>query len=367
MLIDMAVSEMKAGFDRTLEAEQDEEKRKLQERVGRQSLESIVRLLQESEQLTIGWGVDSQQGKTFIDFGFTAVAGTKLAQQMAGYQKLSSSFAGLHLPDAAATLRVTAPVAKEDLDQVREAMKAMREQAFKSIDEDEDLPSAEARRTAKQIVGSLMDVLLATLEAGKADGGAALLLSPGSIKVVAGGLVADGMVVESQLKKLVELAKQSGRNDAKIEDPKFNVARHQGVDLHTFSVPVTDDDRARKVFGEKLNVAAGTGAKSVYLAFGPGSLDLVKRVIDASSASSQQQVLPFELNVSLAPIMEFAASTENDPVIRTLAESIKRSGGKDHIRLSQKSIERGVSARLEVEEGVLQLIGAAAKARNAGN
>jgi hypothetical protein len=84
-IIDMAVSELKAGFERSLEAEADQEKRQLQERVGRQSMESIVRLLQESDQLTIGWGVDSQAGKTYLDFTMTAVAGTKLAEQMALY------------------------------------------------------------------------------------------------------------------------------------------------------------------------------------------------------------------------------------------------------------------------------------------
>jgi hypothetical protein len=367
MLIDMAVSEMKAGFDRTIEAEEDQDKRQLQERIGRQSLESFVRLLRESDQLTIGWGVDGQKGSTFIDFGYTAVAGTKLAQQLAAYQNLSSSFAGFELPGAAATLRVTAPVDKEEVDQIREALKAMRDQASKAIDEDEDLPSAEARRAAKQIMGALIDVLIATLEGGKLDGGAAVLLAPGSINLVAGGLVADGMAVQSQVKKLVALAQQSGKNDAKIEDVRFNVGKHKDVDLHTFSVPVSnDDERARRVFGEKLSVALGTGAKSVYLAFGPGSLDLVKRVMDSSGAP--RPVSPFELNVSLSPIMAFAAAAENDPIVKALAESIKQSNGKDRVRITQKSVERGVSARLEVEEGVLQMIGAAAKARNnAGN
>jgi len=108
----------------------------------------------------------------------------------------------------------------------------------------------------------------------------------------------------------------------------------------------------------------GTGAKSAYLGFGQGSSQLLKRVIDDSARSSQQVVRPFELHVSLTPILEFAAAMENDPVVKVLADSIKRSAGKDHIRIAQKPVERGVSTRLEVEEGVLQLIGAAVKARN---
>jgi hypothetical protein len=364
-LIDMAVSELKAGFERSLEAEEDEEKRKLQQGVGRQSMESIVRLLQESDQLTVGWGVDSQGGKTFLDFGMTAVAGTKLAQQFAGYNNLQSSFAGMQLNDAAASLRITSPVTKEDLEQARETLKMMRQQAYSAIDEDDKLPSDAARNTAKQIVGTLIDVLVATMEAGKLDGGAALMLSSGAIDLVAGGFVADGMAIQTQLKKLVELARQSGDKDAKVEDLKFNAAKHRDVDLHTLVVPLpSDDEHARKVFGEKMNVVVGTGTKSAYLALGQGSTNLLKRVIDVSASAPAKEVIPLELNISVAPILQFAAAMERDPMVKVLAESISKANGKDHIRITQKAVERGVAARLEIEEGVLRLIGTATTARN---
>lgn len=365
-LIDMAVSEIKAGFERNLEAETDEQKRDLQKKIGRQQLENFVRLIQESDEITVGWGVDPQAGKTFLDFSMTAVAGSKLAEQMASYGTMTSSFAGVELPDAAATLRFTAPIAKEDLAQAREGLKAIREQALAGIDNDTELPNDDARHAAKQVVNTLFDLLIATVEAGKVDGGAALILQPKSIQVVAGGFVADGKVVQDQLKKLVDLAKASDK-EVEINDLKFNAVKHRDVDLHTFSVPVPDE-KAQEVLGEELNVVVGTGAKSAYFAFGNGSMELLKRVIDVSAERNKKEVIPLELNVSLAPILEFAASLEEDPTVKVLAETIKRSVGKDHVRITQKPIDRGVIARVEVEEGVLQLIGAAAKARNnAGN
>ncbi|MGE0761481.1 MAG: hypothetical protein AB7O38_30990 [Pirellulaceae bacterium] len=364
-LIDMAVSEMKAGFERNLEAEDDEDKRKLQERVGRQSLESFVRLLQESDQLTVGWGVDAQKGTTFLDVDMTAVANTKLAQQMANYTQLKSSFTGMQVPDAAATLRFTSPIPPEEVAQAREALKAMREQAMSAIESDEKLRTAEARDAAKQIVGSLLDVLVATIEGGKVDGGAALMLGTDNVEFVAGGFVADGMSLQQQLKKLVALAKQSGENDAKIEDLKFNAEQHGGVDFHTFTVPVpADDEKARQALGDKLPVVIGTGTKSAFLGFGEDSSALLKRVIDASAKNGQPEVIPVELHVSLAPILEFAAAMEKDPIVKVLADTARRAAGKDEIHVTQKAINRGISVRVEVEEGVLQLIGTAAKARN---
>ena len=364
-LIDMAVSEMKSGFERSLEAETDEKKKELQEKVGRQQLENFSRLFQESDQITVGWGVDSGGGKTFLDFSLTAVAGSKLAQQMAGYNKMTSSFGGFELDDAAATLRFTSPIAKEDIGQAREAITAMREQALAAIDKDDNLSDGDARNTAKQVVNSLVDVLIATIEAGKVDGGAALYLEPESIQVVAGGFVADGRTVQKQLEKLVALAKQAGGDDVAIEELKFNADKHKGVDLHTFSVPIPDDEeQAKAVFGDALEVVVGTGAKSAYLAFGEESIDLLKEIIDDSAASAKEEVSPFELLIALTPILEFTASIEDDPVVKLLAATIKKAKGKDHIRMSQDSIDRGITARLEVEEGVLQLIGAAAKARS---
>jgi hypothetical protein len=146
---------------------------------------------------------------------------------------------------------------------------------------------------------------------------------------------------------------------------KFNAAKHKDVDLHTFSVPIPDDEeQAQKVFGDALEVVVGTGAKSAYIAFGEESIDLLKEIIDDSASAAKEEVTPMELIISLAPILEFTASIEDDPIVKMLAETIKKAAGKDHIRLSQRNIERGVAARLEVEEGVLQLIGAAAKARS---
>jgi hypothetical protein len=366
-LIDMAVSEMKNGFERNLENETDPEKKELQEKIGRQQLENFTRLLKESDQLTLGWGVDSKAGKVFLDFGMTATAGTRLAQQMDAYKTLKSSFSGLEVEGSAATLRFTAPIPKEDVAQAREGLKAVRQQALTAIDEDENLDSEEAKNAAKQVVTALFDVLVATLESGKVDGGAALVLEPKAVQVVAGGFVADGKVVQDQLKKLVELAGKTGKDDVAIENLKFNAAKHKDVDLHTFSVPVPDDEeQAQEVFGKELSVVVGTGKQSAYVAFGKESMNLLKRVID-NSAGTQKEVVPFELNVALTPIMQFAASVEDDPIVKMLADTMQKAAGKDHIRITQNTIERGTTVRLDIEEGVLQLIGAAAKAKNQRN
>ena len=359
----MFLSEIKEGFERTVASEQDEDKRRAQQEIGGRVIEKIVRFADEADQLTIGWGTNSEDGKTYLDFSATAVADSTLADQIDSAVTMKSEFAGFLIPDAAATFHFTAPVLEDDIEQMVSMLDKAREKALEEIDKDNKLPNDEARATAKEIVGSLLDVVQKTIEAGKLNGGAALLLAPESINFVAGGFVADGKALEKDLKRLVELAKQSKENPG--VEVKFDAAKHGGVTLHTIVVPVpASEEEARKILGEKLVTVIGTGATSVYFALGDDSMELLKQVID-DSAASDGKTAPMTLNVALTPILEFAASVDDDPIVAALAEALKNGQGKDHVAISSKAIARGVAYRVEVEEGVLQLIGQAAKLKSA--
>lgn len=361
----MFLSEIKEGFERTVANEADEDQRRTQKELGGRAIDKVVRFANEADQLTVGWGTDKEEGKTFLDFSATAVAGTALAAEIDSAVTMKSEFAGFLLPDAAATFHFTTTVLKEDIEQTVLMLNKAREKALEEIDKDTDLPSDEARATAKEIVGSLMDVLRKTIEGGKLNGGAALRLAPQNINFIAGGLVADGKSVEKDLKRLVVLAKQSKENPG--VEVNFDAAVHGGVTLHTITVPVpAREEEARKILGEKLLTVVGTGATSVYFAFGDDSMELLKQVIDGSAASTGK-TSPMTLNVALTPILEFAASVDDDPIVAGLAAALKNGQGKDQIAISSKAIPRGVAYRFEVEEGVLQLIGQAAKLKNAQN
>lgn len=351
-----AISEIKQGFQSGIRGQLDEQARQF----GEQGLKDIERLADEVDQVTLGWAIDQEGGKTFLDLSVTALPDTKLAEQFASYDDTKSDFAGFLLPDAAATFHFTAPLPKEDITQTLAMLKVMREKALKEIDKDQDLPNDDARAEAKDIVGSLIDVLNETVKAGKLNGGGSLLLAPGEINFVAGGFVADGSKVEENLKRLVELAKQT--EDTQNIEVKFNVSEHAGVRFHSLTLPVPEDEEeARKILGDQMIVTVGTGEKSVYLGFGDKSHDLLKQVIDKSAQDTQEKTLPMELRIALTPIMAFAASIEDDPIIAGLAEVLKNGDGKDHVAITATPMKLGATYRLEIEAGVLQLIGQAAK------
>ena len=70
---------------------------------------------------------------------------------------------------------------------------------------------------------------------------------------------------------------------------------------------------------------------------------------------------PFELTVSLAPILKLLSKAEDaNPILGAMAATLKESG-KDKIQLTAQPIKNGSLYRLEAEEGILKIIGSAVK------
>ncbi len=363
----MALSEIKKGFEQAMASQAaGEDEQELQENLGRQSIESLERFMAEADEVTVGWGVDQADGKTYLDFSVTALDGSKLAKQVATSTSAKSDFSGFLLPNAAATLHVTSLVTGQDKTQALEMLKVLRTSAAEEIDKDDDIPNEQVRKLAKEFVESMVDILAATLETGRVNGGAAVLLDSDAVQFVAGGYVADGRAVEAELKKLVKLAKEADAG-AELDNITFNAAKHNDVDLHTFTVPIPEDERdARRVLGDRLNVVVGTGKTAAYVAFGKDCTELLKKVID-DSAAAETSGPPIALTVSLGNILQFASTFQTEPIVAAMASALQEADGKDKISITGEAIDRGIRYRVEVGEAVLSLIGKVAQMQSGAN
>lgn len=361
----MAINEMREGFESGLRNSLDGDQPELQEKVGRRGIENLVQFIEGADQLTVGWGVDDDAGTTHIDIEVTAIANSKLAEQLATLENTTTSFVGFDLPGAAASFRFSTLVMEEDIEQAQMALQVMRDQVLKEIDEDDDLPNKNARKAAKEIVTSLLSVFEETIKTGKMDGGATLLLEDETLQFVAGGFVADGAAIEQSLKRLVELAKEADDDDLDFDRVKFNVETHAGIDLHSLVIQIPEDEEeARRALGDEFSVAVGTGPKSFYIAVGGDSMDLLKTVVDGSKQAGETKISPVALRVALLPIMKFASKIEDDAAFLRLTEALERAPERDEISIVAESKPLGATYRIEVQEGVLQLIGQAAKMQN---
>jgi hypothetical protein len=360
-----ALDEIKFGIERTLDnpppgAEIDRESI---EQTARSSLQQLEQLFNEGDELTVGLAIDAAGKRAHLDVKATAKEGTELARQAALNADVKSAFAGILDPQAAVTMNLSAKLAEKDIARTVDYLKAARGQVASKIDDDPNVPAAE-RAVVKEIAGQFIDVFEQTIKTGKMDAAVALLLENKSFNLIGGGHVADGAAFEKAVKQVVDLAK----NDPNAPKVQLNAATHGNVALHKLSMPVpAHETEAREILGEQLDVVLGTGPQAVYLSAGKNSDSLLKKAIDQSSANAQKPVAPFQLDVAMLPILKFSAAvSQDDPILPMLVKSLEQSGS-DRVILSAQPVPRGSVTRLEIQEGVLKLIGVAAQQFGGGN
>jgi hypothetical protein len=361
----LAVQAMKSGMEQGLQRKEgeDDETYEGRRKMAEAQMQQVERMVNEIDDITFGWAIDAKQQKTYVDFVYRFVAGSKMAKQIASYDKPHTNFAGFYQPDAAVTANFASKadpeLIKEDMEQFSTMIGTMRKQAEKAIDEESELPDDASREALKGAMNDFLDAAEATIEGGQMDGGAAIVLHPDSLTAVAGFLVKDPAKIESGLKKIAEV----GAKEPDFGGVQWNAANHAGVNFHTMSVPVPEDQEdARKMLGEKVDVAVGIGPDAVYVAIGRDNLDAINKAIDASRVEPNKEVSPFELSISLGPIMETAAAANEKPeeqeTLQAIADMLQNNAqGRDHIRLTGQFIQNGLRYRVEAEEGVLRAVG----------
>lgn len=347
----LAADEIKVGVKRALEAQSNGQPELAKQLNGNVS-DALSQLFDEVEEFSVGFAINADTKATYIDINQTAVDGSKLAKQLALLSDSKSAFAGFLLPDASATFNTRARFGPDDIKKAVAMLEGAREQVHKTIDDNPELP-AEKRGPAKEVADMFVDVAVKTIESGKTDAGAALVLEPGAIRFAAGGYVADGKAIDNAIKKLVDLAK----DQPDFPEVKLNAGSHAGVTFHRITASIPDSkSEAKQLLGDKLEITLGTGPQSAYLAFGKDSEGLLKRVIDQSASDADKVLPPGQFTISLLPILKFAESVDDNGDIRELISTLEKAQG-DKISIVSHMLPRGAMTRFQVESGVIKVIG----------
>lgn len=353
---DLAMGALKSGVQQAdrLDGETEEEFKARME-TATAAIDEIVKLIDDTEHLTLGWSVDDKEKKTFVDLNWVAKSGSETSKKFAAYENATTRFAGFLQDDAAGKFNLSGKISKEDADQSVAAMKSVRDQMLKEIEKEANFRTDEQRAAVKSAFNNVMDALAATIDSGKFDMAASVVLKPDALSVVVGGHVADAEKVEKALKDVVEVAK----DEPDFPGMEFNADSHAGARFHTMSIPVPDRD-AVKFLGEKFDVVIGFDANSVYFSCGRDAAANLKKAMDASKAAGEKEVAPLEFSISAGPIVNFAASMQGDnPIAGMLADEVAKFKGKDHYRVALRPIPNGVRYRMEVEQGIINLAGKA--------
>jgi hypothetical protein len=315
-------------------------------------------MINDLDEVLIGWAIDRQTSTSYLDFQVTAVAGTKTAAQFAQAATVTTNFAGFDLPGAALTGNWGGTLTDSDVVQAKSAITNVRTVALKEL-KNQGL-SPDELKLATQVLSDLLDVAEKTIEKKTADGGLALLLKPGALTFLAGGTIAEGDKLEKCLKQLAAEVQTAEPKVAEIL--KLDAETHQGIRLHTLALPTAGADAwVVKVFGNTLEVVLGINESSLYIALGRDAASTLKQVIDQSKAQAGKKIPPARIAVAGTPIAKFVAEVADDEMAKQMATAIgaalEQSAGKDHLILTSKPVPNGAAVRVELEEGLLKLPG----------
>ncbi len=319
----------------------------------RKNVTQVARsLIYDTDQVTVGWAVDSQGRRSYLDVDVTAVAGTDLARRFSGLSSSATAFSGLVGSDAAISFLVSCSLSDQDIEQFTTLFEILRREGKKAIQKDADAPPE-----LVAIFDQILSVVVATFQQGTVDTGGSVFLGPRSFQFAGGVRVANGPALAAAFKSIIELAK----NEPDVPVVKFNAARHRNIAFHTFSVPIAEDEKeSRKVLGDALDVVIGTGPKSVYLAFGQNGIQLLTDVIERSTKGGKQPLASVQMKVAVKRLMRFLATvSEKDEKLGILADTIEKAEGGDGISAVIQGGPQRLHGRLEIQEGVFEMLGKA--------
>ena len=192
MFRQMATAQMQIGAQMGMQQLPDEsdEEYAVRAKVAREMVDQVVTLINELDDVLLGWTIDRQAGTSSLEFQITAVDGTKTAGQFAEVAQAKTDFAGFALPGAAVSGNWSLAMSDTDVAQAKAALAEVRTKALAELG-NQNLTEAELKLSTG-LLTDLLDVIEKTVDTKKADGGLAVVLGPGSTTVLAGGRIAGG-------------------------------------------------------------------------------------------------------------------------------------------------------------------------------
>lgn len=304
-------------------------------------------LTYESENLTIGWGVDPEGKRVFLEFATTALEGSRLAKRIAAAGSRKSKFSGFCRAESAVSMRWAANLIEEDKAQLITSSELFKQGLLKTLDE------SEAVDVVKQVVSLWLDELPLTIRNGQMDAASSLILSGNKVDFILALYADDGFRIEGTIQDLV---RRIGKATGQEVDLQLNAETFNETKFHLLRVPIPDDiPEVRQALGAEAVFAVGVAAEAVYLAIGPDPIGALKAAIQASSEPDAPEFTGVQQLLAMQPIFEFAATLQDEELPSLMSDSLKESG-LDKMILSSQTNDRTQTIQLEVQEGLLRLI-----------
>ncbi len=361
----MAVAQLEQGLQAGLEQNPDETDQQFAARqeMAQSQVDSIKQMIEGLNEAVIGLAINPPGGGAVLDVMTDAVPGSKFADQMAMYTPSPSRFSGFLDKSAAMSIASAYQIPAEVLPRVtadfQQQMNSARSMMSEAIEQEENLPNDEVKETIQSALDDLFSSIEAMVASGKVDMVGHVHMRLGAFSVLAAMDTPEPQRIDAALKKLAALAE---------DDPNFpgivwGAETVDGVTMHTFSAPVTEQE-AQGVVGDTLHIAVGIGPDAVYFSLGPDHVAALQKALAASAANPSIKVKPMQLTIALEQLMDFSARVAEaqgeDATVPMMMAAMLGGSDQNHVHLTAQGVPNGLKYQLKIEEGVLKALGAAA-------
>ena len=181
-------------------------------------------------------------------------------------------------------------------------------------------------------------------------------MNDGEMNFAMGVEAANPKKLEDAVKDVVKMVEKEVGDEVQFN---LNAGSHRGTTFHEILVQVpSSEEEAQQIFGDQLTLVIGIAKDAVYFAMGSDPEDVLKQAMDKSAESSDSKAnMPMQVNFYLSPILKFASGIQGMEMMEMMSDTLQ-SGG-DRIQIRSEFIDNGTKTRFEIQDGILELLGAA--------
>jgi hypothetical protein len=351
-LREMAIAQMQQGFEQALEEMDDGSLGDLQREANEIQINQLIEMVENSDTLELGLGVQRASNHLVFDFSFTGLPESKMAQQAAATSGKTSKFTRFLMDSAAMNMNGFGVILEDDQRTLKAMLANLRQTAMSEV-EDGNMNRDEVA-LVKDLLSDMFELINGTVESGYMDFGGTVMLDEQGANLVAGGALANPATFDRMVAKFSEMAKT--QNEVAIDVRDANVA---GVALKQMIVtlPADVDQELIDMVGDKITILMGRQGEAAFVAAGSDPVSAFEAVMQNSASAGDSTV---QYNIRVLPILKFAA--RNPDVAAMLGPVMARfTSQNDRISLHQRMIPLGVSVQGRMDADLLQLIGDAAQ------
>mgnify|MGYP005837208085 FL=1 len=327
-------------------------------------LEAIATLagavVNDVEALTVGWNLDGTKERATFDVRLTARPGSELAREtVAALENLKTNFAGFILPEAMLSGNWGGRIPEFKANVLDSVLTKARTQALDDLEKSNR--GGEEKEILKSLIEDVSSVVIESVKSRQVDGAMSVSLKPDASVMVMAGRLADAGRLDKVLRTISSAFDRV--QPGALEWASYEKESWRDMTLHSVALPIEDTGRDAenmiRLFGEKIHIVVGVGKESLVMAVGVNAKQTLKQAVEKSGEAAQA-VNPMKITLSLKPLAELIAEfgKEKDrPQAAAVARVLADQKDNDRITLTASAIADGVQWRVEMDPGVLRLIG----------